>query len=217
MTNEELKCVVKPWQMVEGKVTQIKIDKDVYVVNPTADVDPIEAASELVRANEELNRAKKAFSEAFNIPKTNVVRKATTTTVPIKQDETPDIRTIGEMVGKENNLPIYKNTITGFYRIKPDEFTTESMKDYFRDIYINNLPEGAPSPKENSVLNKQRATLKFLRNNGYVRLIEGHGNYKQKYKWLRAPFGAIPAAQAEVSSEYFRDMQRRELMSFRQQ
>lgn len=201
---------VIPWQMTCGKITQVKIQGSIFIVNDDAVEDPIKVGID--------------FLKTFNIPKTAVARKVMngtkTTNVPSTEQEIVTkkkrARRTGEIVGKVNNLPILKEDIVGFYRIKPDVFSMEAMKDYFRNIYINNLPEDAPKPSENSVLNKQRATLKFMTQKGYVKQIEGKGNYHRKYEWKERPWGAEPAAQADVSPQYLMDLRKRELMTIRQ-
>ena len=199
---------VMPWQMINGKITQVKIQGSIFIVNEDTKVDPILAA--------------RKFLEAFNISKTSVVRKATTTSVPSTAEQQTVVtrkkrlHESGEVVGKVNNLPIIKEKITGFYRKYPDQFTTKNMAGYFFDEYKYNVEPGTTIPTDSTIMNKQRATLKFLVNKGYVKQIEGKGNYRRKYEWKEVPYGAEPAAQADVSPKYLMDLRKRELMDLRQ-
>ena len=203
---------IQVWQVQNGKITQMKIQGGLFLVKPDTKVDPIKAA--------------KAFLEAFDIGRTTIVRKAMgdlkpTTTVPSTTKEQTTkrhkrIQEIGEVVGKVNNLPIIKEKIIGFFRKYPDQFTTDNMKNYWMDIYVYNIPTEQTKPTELTVLNKQRATLKWLVNKGYVKQIEGKGNYHRKYEWKERPWGAEPAAQADVNPKYLIDLQKRELMAYRE-
>jgi len=203
---------VIPWVMINGKITQVKVQGSIFVVNEDATENPIKVARE--------------FLKTFNISKTTVVRKAMgelkpTTTVPSTTKEQTTkrhkrIQETGEVVGKVNNLPIIKEKIIGFFRKYSDQFTTDNMKNYWMDIYIYNIPSEQTKPTELTVLNKQRATLKWLVNKGYVKQIEGKGNYHRKYEWKERPWGAEPAAQADVNPKYLIDLQKRELMAYRE-
>lgn len=199
---------VIPWTMMQGKITQVKIQGTIFIVNEDVTENPIKVA--------------KDFVKTFNIPKSTIINKTIkTTTVPTKTDELKQkrnkrIKEIGEVVGKENNLPIIKEKIIGFFRKYPDQFTMDNMKNYWTDMYINNAKAGKPIPTELTVLNKQRATLKWLVNKGYVKQIEGRGNYKRKYEWKERPWDATPAAQADVNSKFLMDMRKRELIDMRQ-
>lgn len=210
-TQETQDTIIKPWNVVAGELTEVNIGGSIFAVRRGTKLNPIKAARD--------------FIEAFDISRTTVLRKAGVGNVP--NTEVPSTeqeivtkkkraRRTGEIVGKANNLPIIKEDIVGFYRIKPDVFSMESMKDYFRNVYMNNLPEDAQKPSENSVLNKQRATLKFMVEKGYVKQIEGKGNYHRKYEWKERPWGVEPAAQADVSPQYLMDLRKRELMTIRQ-
>lgn len=203
---------IQVWQMTNGKITQMKIQGGIFIVKPDATVNPIKAA--------------KDFLATFDIGRTTIVRKAmgngvTNTSVPstTEQQVVPKRKRMhetGEIVGKINNLPIIKEKIIGFYRKYPDQFTTKNMAGYFFDEYKYNVMPGTHVPTDSTIMNKQRATLKFLVNKGYVKQIEGKGNYKRKYEWKEVPYGAEPAAQADVSSKYLMDLRKRELISLRE-
>ena len=198
---------IQVWQMVNGKITQMKIQGGIFIVKPDTNVNPIKAA--------------KDFLAAFDIGRTTVVRKATTPSTssaeqPMVTTRNKRLRETGEVVGKINNLPIIKEKITGFYRKYPDQFTTKNMAGYFFDEYKYNVTPGTQVPTDSTIMNKQRATLKFLVNKGYVKQIEGKGNYRRKYEWKEVPYGAEPAAQADVSPKYLMDLRKRELMDMRQ-
>jgi len=203
---------VQAWTMFNGKITQVNIQGSIFVVRDDADTDSVKIA--------------KDFLKTFDISKTSVLRKAgvkpVSNIVPEVETESTKKRTriieTGERVGKINNIPIMKERLTGFYRRYPNTFTAKNMIDYFKKLYTpSDDPEALVQkssgavPEKSTILNKQRAHLKFLVNKGYVELISSKGNRDRVYKFREAPYGAEPAAQAEqLDVKYLIDLGNRQ-------
>ena len=188
-------------QVLGGKITELKIQGSIFVVKPDTKVDPVKAA--------------KDFISAFDIKRTAMIRKIKaepekpTISKQLKAVATRNAESGLETVGRENNIPIYKEYIIGLYRKHPTTFDGRNVIDYMSKMY-----KGAAGA---TLANKQRAYIKFMIHSGMIEQTGGHGKIGRIYKFREAPYGAELPAQAEYDTKFMDNMKQRELITIRDQ
>jgi len=188
------------WQILAGKITELKIQGDIFAVRQDTTVDPVKAA--------------KDFINAFDVKRTAMMRKVKCEPVlPSRIVKTINKKTItdehGEQVGRINNIPIYKKYIEGMYRKYPESFSGRDIIAYLQSVY-----KGSASA---TIANKQRAYIKFMQENGFIEQIEGKGSVSRKYKFICTPYDAVPIAVAEYDPKFMQDMKEKQLIAIRDQ
>jgi len=186
------------WQVMAGKITELKIHGDIFVVKQDTNVDPVKAA--------------KDFINAFDIKRTAMVRKIKC--IPegkiaeqVRERKSNQPPTDVELVDRINNIPVYKEYVISFYKKYPDTFVSNDLKEHLTKIHKGST--GA------TMINKTRTYIKYLLKTGFVEQIEGKGNYGRVYKFKEAPFGASLPAQPDYDSGYLRNMRQLELLTIR--
>jgi len=192
-------------QVIAGRITELKIQGAIFAVKPDTNVDPIKAAE--------------AFLNAFDIKKTAMLRKikgdvpkpTVGMTFRNKQEKavaTRRYQSALETVGRVNNIPIFKEYITDFYKKYHEEFTGRDVIDFMSTKFKNSASA--------TLANKQRAYIEFMRQNGWIDQIAGSGKIGRKYKFIEAPYGT-EIVKAEFDPEYMQGMKERQLIAIRDQ
>jgi hypothetical protein len=208
--------IVSVWQMMCGKVTEVLVRGEVFVVRDDypKELDPVKVAAQ--------------FLKVFDIGQTKIRRKVLETNDGSKtyyvtkgKKSDPSVhRTYNKRTkhteGKEpsvdvvNNIGIYKHYITGFYRRFPNSFMAADLDNYFQEMF--------PDVTFVTCTNKRRAYTLFMVKEGFVKRTElkpGAPRLGYTYEFIKAPYDEQPAAQAEFDPEYLKQSVAMQLLTMR--
>lgn len=198
---------IEVWQVLAGEITELKIQGSIFVVKPNTKVNPIKAAKDFLAAFDTKKTAIR--QKLLNKPEAPAKEVKTFTNKQQKAVATRQKHSDMEVVGKFNNIPVYKEYVMGFYRKYPNTFTGKDVVEYLGTVYDHS--------SVTTLTNKQRAYIKFMRENGYIEQIAGAGKTGRVYKFIEIPYGAVPPAQAEFDPEYMQSMKNMQLLTIRDQ
>jgi hypothetical protein len=172
---------VEIWQVVAGKITEVKIQNTVFIVKPNTNIDPVKAAQD--------------FLNAFDTKKTAMMKKVTApyqNKVPVLKNDVdkpkyakfPDM---GEPLARVKHTSIYKTIIVDFFRKFPKEFSAKNFTQYLIDKY---------GVSKGTAINYQFSYVTYMQDQKMIEQIGKEGK-AFKYRFITAPFGAVPPVQAE--------------------
>jgi len=221
MTNDKLEPEIEEWTKIAGKLTQVRFDNRVLVLNPDRpdDLDPIKVL--------------KDFMVVYDLGQTALLRKTggnTTTTSNVEQ-QTKQIkpsrqkmeRINEDPVSRINNIPIYKSKIIEFYKLvmenrasKSDmaKWNVDSDDIVFKSQDLTNfLYKSYDNITRSTAINRQHVYIKYLEDEKFIELVGGSINRGRVYKFTRAPFGC--SVKVQFDDEYMQKMRQLEMYTRR--
>ena len=201
MTN---KHEIEVWQILEGKVTQIRMNDRILTLNidrPTT-LDPVQVLND--------------FVQVYNLEKTTILRKEKVEEPDVVVKQKPVQRYIleepaitphvedADVATRVNNLPIHKSKIVDFYHLVAlDPPTTSEMVKWnvsANDVIFktNDLTNFLYSVYSNitkaTAANRQHAYVKYMLEEGIIERVGGTINKSRIFKFTTPPFGATTVA-----------------------
>lgn len=191
---------VQPWQMIAGKLTEIKIDGEIFVVRRDAppEMNPVEVARRFMRVfdTQRTTIKRKAMAASPKHAERSVAERSTTTATDG-----------GERVGNINGISIFKNDIISFHRKFPETFQTMDLTNHMHALY--------PTTAIGTCTNKSRAYIKHMLRESIITRERGSKG-KRIYKFVNAPYGAASPVVAEFDQDYIKNMRLLEIKTMRE-